>query len=85
MEGGRRLDIVMLINGFPVAIGEWKTPVREAISWIDGAEDILDYEKSIPQMFVSNVLNFASDGRCFRYGSINAPVQYWGPWHTPEN
>lgn len=81
-EGGKRLDIVLLINGFPIAIGELKTPVREAISWMDGAADILAYEKSIPQMFVTNVFNFASEGKCYRYGSLNAPLTAWGPWHT---
>lgn len=25
-EGGKRLDIVLLVNGFPIAIGELKTP-----------------------------------------------------------
>ncbi len=84
-EGGKRLDIVLLINGFPIAIGELKTPVREAISWIDGAGDIHAYEKSIPQMFVTNIFNFASEGKLFRYGSINAPVSVWGPWHTPKD
>ena len=34
VEGGKRLDIVLLINGFPVVIGEIKTATREAISWI---------------------------------------------------
>ena len=38
-HGGKRLDIVLLINGFPVAIGEMKSPVRPAISWMDGAGD----------------------------------------------
>ena len=80
--GGKRLDIVLLINGFPVAIGEMKSPVRPAISWMDGAGDILDYEKSIPEMFVTNVLNFATEGKSFRYGAINAPVTLWGPWYS---
>ena len=84
VEGGKRLDIVLLINGFPVSIGEIKTATREAISWIDGAEDILDYEKSIPGMFVSNIFNFATEGKRFRYGAINAGVTHWGPWHVPE-
>lgn len=84
-EGGKRLDIVLLINGFPVAIGELKTPTREAISWMDGAGDILAYEKSIPQMFVTNVFNFASEGKTYRYSSINAPLTVWGPWHTAEH
>lgn len=85
VEGGKRFDIVLLVNGFPISIGEIKTPVHEAISWIDGAEDILDYEKSVPQMFVSNVFNFATEGKCYRYGSVKADVTHWGPWHTPDN
>lgn len=84
-EGGKRLDIVLLINGFPVAIGELKTPVREAITWLDGAGDISAYEKSIPQMFVPNVFNFATEGKFFRYGSVCMPINLWGPWHTPTH
>jgi len=84
-DGGKRLDIVLLINGFPVAIGELKTPTRNAVTWLDGAGDVSAYEKSIPQMFVTNVLNFATEGKCFRYGSVNMPINLWGPWHTPDN
>ena len=81
-EGGKRLDIVLLINGFPIAVGELKTPVRSAITWLDAAGDISAYEKSIPSMFVTNVFNFATEGKCYRYGSINMPINMWGPWHT---
>jgi len=84
-EGGKRLDIVLLINGFPVSIGEMKTPTRSAITWLDGAGDISAYEKSIPQMFVTNVFNFASEGKFYRYGSVNMPINLWGPWHTPQD
>lgn len=84
-EGGKRLDIVLLINGFPLVIGELKTPVRNAITWLDAASDIAAYEKSIPQMFVTNVFNFGTEGKCYRYGSVNMPVNMWGPWHTPTH
>ena len=84
-QDGKRFDIVLLINGMPVAIGELKTPVRPAISWLDGAEDIEKYEKSVPQMFVPNVFNFGSEGKCYRYGSVGMPAAKWGPWHTPDN
>lgn len=84
-EDGKRLDIVLLINGFPIAIGELKTPVRKAITWLDAANDIASYEKSIPEMFVSNVFNFATEGKGYRYGSVGMPINMWGPWHTPEN
>ncbi|MDD3162203.1 MAG: type I restriction endonuclease, partial [Bacteroidales bacterium] len=84
-EGGKRLDIVLLINGFPIAVGELKTPVRNAITWLDAASDIASYEKSIPEMFVTNVFNFATEGKCYRYGSVGMPINMWGPWHTPDN
>lgn len=84
-EGGKRLDIVLLINGFPVSVGEVKTPTRSAITWLDGAQDINDYEKSIPALFVANIFNFATDGKHYRYGSVCMPAAKWGPWHTTED
>ncbi|RFB41300.1 type I restriction endonuclease subunit R [Bacillus sp. RC] len=84
-DGGKRLDIVLLINGLPIAIGELKTPTRNAITWLDGAGDISAYERSIPQMFVTNVFNFASEGKYYRYGSVGMPINLWGPWHTAQN
>lgn len=84
-DHGKRLDIVLLINGFPIAVGELKTPVRNAITWLDGAGDIGAYEKSIPRMFVTNIFNFATEGKCYRYGSVGMSAGSWGPWHTMEN
>ena len=82
-EGGRRFDIVMLVNGIPLVVGEAKTPVRPAVTWVDGASDIHDgYEQTAPQMFVPNVLSFATEGKCYRYGSVRMPIDIWGPWHN---
>lgn len=36
-------------------------------------------------MFITNVFNFASEGKCYRYGSINMPIDMWGPWHTADD
>ena len=84
VEGGRRFDVVLLVNGFPLIIGEAKSPVRPAVSWVDGADDICNvYEKAIPQMFVTNVFNFSTEGKCYRYGSVRMPIDMWGPWHAP--
>ncbi|MBR4751722.1 MAG: HsdR family type I site-specific deoxyribonuclease [Thermoguttaceae bacterium] len=84
-NGGKRFDVVLLVNGFPMVIGELKTPTRPSISWADGAQDILAYEKSVPQMFATNVFNFATEGKLFRYGALGAPIDKWGPWHTSED
>ena len=58
-QGGKRIDLVYIINGITMVIGEAKTPVRPDVTWADGATDILHYERSIPQMFVPNILTFA--------------------------
>lgn len=85
-DGGRRFDIIMLVNGIPLVVGEAKTPVRPAVTWVDGASDIHNgYEQSVPQMFVPNVLSFATEGKCYRYGSVRMPIDIWGPWHEGEN
>lgn len=82
----KRFDIVLLVNGFPLVIGEAKTPVRPAVTWVDGADDIHnDYERTVPAMFVPNVLSFATEGKAFRYGCIGMELENWGPWRDPAN
>ncbi|MBF0116633.1 MAG: type I restriction endonuclease subunit R [Magnetococcales bacterium] len=86
VEGGRRFDVVLLINGFPLVIGEAKTPVRPAVTWVDGASDIHNgYEQTVAGMFVANVFSFATEGKAYRYGSVRMPVEIWGPWRDPAN
>ena len=84
-EGGKRLDLVYVINGIPMVIGEAKTPVKSSVTWADGASDILHYQKSIPEMFVSNILTFASEGKDLQYAGIGCPIDKWGPWYADED
>ncbi|MCP5558041.1 MAG: HsdR family type I site-specific deoxyribonuclease [Verrucomicrobiaceae bacterium] len=82
----KRFDVVFLVNGLPVVIGEAKTPTRSAVTWFDGAYQVNEiYEKEIPAMFVPNVFSFATEGRCLRYGSIRMPIDLWGPWRDEEH
>ena len=83
-EGGKRLDLVFVINGIPMVIGEAKTPVRPQVTWADGANDIMHYQKSIPEMFVPNILCFASEGKELQYAGIGCPIDKWGPWFADE-
>lgn len=83
-EGGKRLDLVFVINGIPMVIGEAKTPVRPQVTWADGATDIMHYQKSIPEMFVPNILCFASEGKELQYAGIGCPIDKWGPWFADE-
>lgn len=81
----RRADLVLLINGFPLVVIEAKTPVRPSISWLDGAIQIRDdYERNVPELFTCNVLNVATEGKELRYGSIQMPLNLWGPWRIED-
>lgn len=82
--GGKRLDVVLLINGIPMVIVEAKTAVNASVTWADGAKDIVDYQKSLPEMFVPNILCIATEGKELYYGSIGAPLTKWGPWFANE-
>ena len=74
-------DVVLLINGIPVVVGEAKTPIRPSVSWVDGAAEIHEiYENTIPQLFVPNVLSFATEGKDLYYGSVRCPLEFWSPW-----
>lgn len=82
----KRFDVVFVINGLPLVIGEAKTPTRSAVTWFDGAFQINEiYEKQVPAMFVPNIFSFATEGKAYRYGSIRMPIDLWGPWRTEEN
>ena len=82
----KRFDVVFLVNGLPLVIGEAKTPTRSSVTWFDGAHQVNEiYEKEIPAMFVPNVFSFATDGRLLRYGSIRMPIDLWGPWRDDDN
>jgi type I restriction enzyme R subunit len=74
-------DVVLMINGIPVVVGEAKTPIRPSVSWLDGAHEIHDiYENAVPQLFVPNILSFATEGKELFYGAIRCPLEFWAPW-----
>jgi type I restriction enzyme R subunit len=78
-------DIVLFINGIPVVIGEAKTPIRPSVSWLDGAYEIHEvYENTVPQLFVPNILSFATEGKALYYGSIRCPLDFWAPWRLED-
>ena len=81
----KRPDIVMFVNGIPLVVGEAKTPVRPSVSWLDAASDIHDgYENSVPELFVPNVLSFATEGKELYYGAVRTPLEFWAAWRVNE-
>ena len=78
-------DVVLMINGIPVVVGEAKTPIRPSVSWLDGAHEVHSiYENAVPQLFVPNILSFATEGRELFYGAIRCPLEFWAPWRVED-
>jgi type I restriction enzyme R subunit len=81
----KRFDIVGYVNGIPLALGEAKSPVRKAVTWVDGAAQVHDdYEMNVPSFFVPNAFSFATEGKEYRYGSVRMPIHMWAPWRLNE-
>lgn len=82
----KRPDLVCLINGIPVVVGEAKTPIRPSVSWLDGANEIRNiYENAIPQLFVPNILSFSTEGKELFFGAIRSPLEFWAPWRLESD
>ena len=79
-------DIVLFINGIPVVVGEAKAPTRPSVSWLDGAHEIHNiYEDAVPQLFVPNILSFATEGKELHYGGVRTPLDFWSPWRLESD
>jgi type I restriction enzyme, R subunit len=80
-----RFDLVLFVNGIPLVVIEAKTPVRKAVTWIDGAIQVHDdYERNVPRFFVPNAFSVATDGKEMRFGAIRMPLLLWGPWRSDD-
>jgi len=77
----KRFDVVLWVNGFPLVVGETKTPVQAKVSWLNAALDIAGhYEIQAAPFFVPNVLSFATEGREFHFGAVGQPAEHWLMW-----
>lgn len=80
-----RFDLVLWVNGLPLAVLELKSPVQQRLSWVNGAKELVEhYQHAWAPFFVPNVLVAASDGRELHYAGVGTPVERWNPWGSFE-
>jgi len=80
-----RFDIVLWVNGVPVAVGETKDSATSGVSWFHAAKDIHDtYEPAHRPFFAPNVLSFATEGKELRYAGVGTPLQHWQSWDVSD-
>jgi len=55
-------DIILLVNGIPLALIECKNPTIEEVDWTDAYDQIKRYEEEIPETFKYVQFSIATDG-----------------------
>src|SRR5207237_2687484 len=80
----RRADVVLFVNGLPLAVIELKTPADENATLWSAHSQLLTYQALIPALFTWNVVLIASDGTQARIGSVGGGKEWFKPWRTIE-
>ena len=80
-ETTRRPDLVIFLNGLPIAVIELKDPTKEATLWA-AYDQIRDYKAAIPALFAFNEIIVISDGDQSRVGSLTADQDRFTPWRS---
>lgn len=82
----RRPDLLVFINGIPVAICEFKTAIEEDKTVYDAWEQItIRYCRDIPKLMKYCFLSVISDGANTKMGSIFTPYAYYYAWNKAND
>jgi type I restriction enzyme R subunit len=80
----RRPDIVLFLNGIPVALFELKNLADEKATLRHAFNQIQTYRKDIPSIFTPNVATVISDGTSAAMSSFSGQFEHYAPWKTVE-
>ncbi|MBK8232831.1 MAG: type I restriction endonuclease subunit R [Candidatus Eisenbacteria bacterium] len=78
----RRPDVVLFVNGLPLAVIELKNPADENATVWSAFQQLQTYQAQVPGLFAANVVLLASDGVQARIGSLGAGKEWFKPWRT---
>jgi type I restriction enzyme R subunit len=83
-QNNRRPDVLIFVNGLPIALMELKNPADENATIWSAFKQIETYKAQIPSLFTYNELLIISDGLEARVGSLTADTERFMPWRTIE-
>jgi type I restriction enzyme R subunit len=78
----RRPDVVLFVNGLPLAVIELKNPADENATVWSAFQQLQTYQAQVPALFSTNAVLLASDGVQARMGSLGAGKEWFKPWRT---
>ncbi len=77
-------DVVVYINGLPIAVIELKNPTDEKADIWAAFNQLQTYKDNIPDLFTPNVLLVISDGTYAKVGSLSASQERFQQWRVIE-
>ncbi|WP_294275322.1 type I restriction endonuclease subunit R [uncultured Sphingomonas sp.] len=80
----RRPDVVLFVNGLPLAVLELKNAASQNATIADAFNQLQTYLHQIPSLFSTNAVLVTSDGMEARIGSITADAERFMPWRTVD-
>ena len=83
-QHNRRPDIVLFVNGLPLAVIELKNAADEEATVWTAFNQLQTYKQQIPSLFTFNETLIISDGLTARIGSLTADKERFMPWRTIE-
>jgi len=78
----RRPDVLLFVNGLPLAVIELKNPADENATVWTAFRQLQTYQAEIASLFAANVALIASDGVQARVGAVAADKEWFKPWRT---
>ncbi len=84
-KGNRRPDVIVFINGLPLAVLELKNPADNNADIWSAYQQLQTYKDEVPDLFMFNEALVVSDGLNARVGSLTANKERFMPWRTVSN
>ena len=78
----RRPDVVVFVNGLPLAVIELKAPASGNATLTAAFNQLQTYKQQIPALFCTNALLVTSNGMHARVGTLSADLERFMPWRT---
>lgn len=78
----RRPDVVLFVNGLPLAVLELKNAASEDATIWSAFHQLQTYQAEVPALFAPNALLAVSDGVEARVGALGAGREWFKPWRT---
>lgn len=78
----RRPDVIVFVNGLPLALLELKNPGSENATLRGAWNQVQTYRNDIPSVFTPNAVSIISDGTSASMGSFTAGWEHYAPWKT---